>query len=243
MLISDKIRYAGIEELSAFQCKTGRIFIRESEGDRHMTFQGFQPKDFETFSIAGLDERMKAIQQRIQPKFQAIYEDIADEIDEITGIPLHLHIARHARRTVNPPADTWSAYCHNKRGYKKHPHFQVGLWHDHVFVWLAYIYELPGKEAIGKMILSDLENWKSILPEHYHASNDHMKNEAELIKDADFNAIVERFTNIKKGELLIGRRFEATDDIVKNGDRLISEIKSTIKTLTPLYRASMNLKY
>ena len=207
-----------------------------------MTFQGFQPTDFETFTIDGLDERMVAIQQRIQPKFQAIYDAIADEIDELTGIPLHLHIARHARRTVNPPADTWSAYCHNKRGYKKHPHFQVGLWHDHVFVWLAYIYEMPGNEEIGTMILNDMDNWRSIIPDHYHICKDHMRNEAELVKDADFKAIVERFTKVKKGELLIGRRWEANDQIVTNGDLFLEEIKSIIQTLAPLYRASMEIR-
>lgn len=207
-----------------------------------MTFKGFQQEDFETFSIEGLEERMEAIQQRIQPKFQSIYDEIADELDETTGIPMHLHIARHARRTVNPPADTWSAYCHNKRGYKKHPHFQVGLWHDNVFVWLAYIYELPGKQLIGEKFLEDIDQWKNSIPKHYHISKDHMQNEAVLVKDADVEAILQRFTTIKKGELLIGKRFDKTDEILYDGERFISEVKEIIKTLAPIYRSSLEVR-
>lgn len=206
-----------------------------------MTFNGFQTEDFATFSIDGLSERMEAIQQRIQPKFQAIYNEIADDLDEITGIPMHLHIARHARRTVNPPADTWSAYCHNKRGYKKHPHFQVGLWHDNVFVWLAYIYELPGKQTIGENFIKNVEDLRKLIPPHYHISKDHMQNDAEVIQNADVEATLQRFTTVKKGELLIGRRFDKNDEILYDGERFIAELKDIIRTLAPLYQSSLEV--
>ncbi|GAE91794.1 hypothetical protein JCM21714_751 [Gracilibacillus boraciitolerans JCM 21714] len=125
-----------------------------------MTFNGFNEKDFETFQISGLDERMEAIQERIQPKFRDIYNEIENELAELADHKMYLHIAKHARRTVNPPKDTWSAYCHNKRGYKKHPHFQVGLWNDNLFIWLAYIYELPQKSEIAEKFLNDVEDIK-----------------------------------------------------------------------------------
>ena len=37
------------------------------------------------------------------------------------------HVARHARRTVNPPDDTWVAFGPDARGYKKHCHFKVAV--------------------------------------------------------------------------------------------------------------------
>jgi hypothetical protein len=33
------------------------------------------------------------------------------------------------------------AFANSKRGYKKLPHFQIGLWDTHMFVWFAIIYE------------------------------------------------------------------------------------------------------
>ncbi|MGN8645155.1 DUF1054 domain-containing protein [Gracilibacillus sp. HCP3S3_G5_1] len=206
-----------------------------------MTFKGFQQNDFDTFKIDGLDERMEAIQERIQPKFKRIYEEIAEDLEAFAGREMHLHIAKHARRTVNPPKDTWSAYCHNKRGYKKHPHFQVGLWDDNLFIWLAYIYELPHKSEIAEKFLHDIDDIKNSVPKDYHISLDHMKNEAVTLSEADLLNSLERFKNVKKGEFLIGRRIDANDPLVQDGDKLIQTIRETIETLAPLYRSSMEL--
>ncbi|WP_163579612.1 YktB family protein [Gracilibacillus saliphilus] len=206
-----------------------------------MTFKGFEQKDFKTFQIEGLDERMEAIQERIQPKFKSIYEEIKEDLNKFAGREMHLHIAKHARRTVNPPKDTWSAYCHNKRGYKKHPHFQVGLWDDHLFIWLAFIYELPHKSDIAEKFLSEIDDIKESVPENYHISLDHMKNEATLLSETDLQEGLERFKKVKKGEFLIGRRIEATDPLLQDGDKLIKTIKETLQTLAPLYRSSMDL--
>ncbi|GAB2543283.1 YktB family protein [Gracilibacillus alcaliphilus] len=206
-----------------------------------MTFTGFEADDFTTFLIDGLDERMTAIQERIQPKFQAIYDELAEDIDEIAGQEMYLHIARHARRTVNPPNDTWSAYCHNKRGYKKHPHFQVGLWHDHLFIWLAYIYELPHKEEIAEKFLHEIDSIQKILPDDYVISLDHMKNEADSVADTDLQKSLERFKKVKKAEFLVGRKIAADDPILQNGEELIKKIKKTLHTVAPLYRSSINL--
>ncbi|SER97385.1 Uncharacterized protein YktB, UPF0637 family [Gracilibacillus ureilyticus] len=204
-----------------------------------MTFNGFNKEDFETFYIEGLDERMSAIQERIQPKFRAINELIIEDLEKTVGHPMHLHIAKHARRTVNPPKDTWSAYCHDKRGYKKHPHFQIGLWHDNLFIWLAYIYELPHKTEIAEKFLRDIDTIKSLIPQNYEISLDHMKNEAEPITQVNLAKSLERFKKVKKGEFLIGRKFNSSDPVVHDGKALIKEIKDTFQTVSPLYLSSM----
>ena len=204
-----------------------------------MTFSGFEAKDFDTFTIEGLDERMEAIQKRIQPKFKQISEEIISDLEEAVGQDMYLHIARHARRTINPPKDTWSAYAHNKRGYKKHPHFQVGLWHDHVFVWLAYIYELPHKSEIAKKFLDEIDDIKSTIPVDYQVSLDHMENKAESLKHINLEKALQRFQNVKKGEFLIGRQFKADDPILRDGKVFIQEVKDIIQTLAPLYKSSL----
>ncbi|MFP3360630.1 DUF1054 family protein, partial [Planococcus sp. SIMBA_143] len=43
-----------------------------------MSFQGFTSEDFNTFNIEGLEERMAAIQDRIQPKFQEVGSLLTD---------------------------------------------------------------------------------------------------------------------------------------------------------------------
>jgi len=199
-------------------------------------FRGFQNDDFKTFEIDGLAERMAAIQQRIQPKFKTIGPQLVTYLSEKLNVEMHLHIARHARRTVNPPNDTWLAIANNKRGYKKHPHFQVGLWDDRLFVWLAFIYELPNKTTIAKAFLNQEEKLKEIVPENYLISMDHMKKDAAPIEEIDVTKSLERFRDVKKAELLIGKFFDKNDPIIQNGDEFIKEVKQIYTTLLPIYK-------
>lgn len=205
-----------------------------------MNFAGFNQKDFDTFTIEGLEERMKAIQERIQPKFRIIGEALTSELSVKTGNEMFLHIAKHARRTVNPPKDTWLAIAANKRGYKQHPHFQIGLFDDHVFIWLAYIYELPQKAEYAKTFLNNLEKVKAAIPAHYMISADHMKKEAKKVAETDLQQTLERFRDVKKAELLVGQHIQSSNPILGDGDQFIALAEQTFETLLPLYQLSLN---
>lgn len=205
-----------------------------------MTFTGFSQSDFEIFTIDGLTERMSGIQEKIQPKFKQIGDELLDDMSAITGSEMYLHIAKHARRTVTPPNDTWLAIAGNKRGYKKHPHFQVGLWDDRLFIWLAFIYELPNKTKIAQNFLDNMEMFEE-LPADFHISLDHMKKDAETLKDIDLEQALTRFHNVKKAEFLIGKQLNPTDSVVQNGEALIDFIKSVYQQLIPFYRLAYEL--
>ena len=69
---------------------------------------------------------------------------------------MYPHIAKHARRTINPPNDTWISFSSNPRGYKMQPHFQIGLWETHLFIWYAVIYEAKDKAPKGQRLLAKL---------------------------------------------------------------------------------------
>ncbi|MHA6252059.1 YktB family protein [Oceanobacillus sp. CAU 1775] len=202
-----------------------------------MGFSGFTEHDFNTFLIDGLDARMEAIQNRIQPKFQILGEELTQELSMKLGNEMYLHIARHARRTVNPPNDTWLAICDNKRGYKKHPHFQVGLFDDRLFIWLALIYELPSKQNIAKAFLDSYNDIKD-LPDDFAVSLDHMKKDFISLDDLSEKHL-NRFRDVKKAELLVGRVLNFDDPIVQDGDKLLKTIKDTYQDLIPFYQLAM----
>lgn len=203
-----------------------------------MKFTGFEKRDFDTFHIEILAGRMEAIQDRIQPKFQAIGEVLTDDLAAVLGNEMFLHIARHARRTVNPPKDTWLAIANNKRGYKQHPHFQVGLFDDHVFIWLAFIYELPGKSDIAKKFLNDIDIIEETIPNDYVISLDHMKKDSISMEEINLKEALVRFRDVKKAEFLIGRHIDANDPILQDGERFIALVKETFETLIPIYKLS-----
>ncbi|WP_060680365.1 YktB family protein [Virgibacillus halodenitrificans] len=205
-----------------------------------MNFDGFNQHDFDTFSINGLDERMEAIQSRIQPKFQELGSYMVDYLSAQLGNEVYLHIAKHARRTVNPPKDTWLAIADNKRGYKKHPHFQIGLFDDHVFIWLALIYELDHKKEIAQTFLDNYQTLEK-LPDYYRISLDHTKKTSISLKQLE-KKDVERFRDVKKAEFLIGQHLPSTDLRVKNGDKFIITVKDTFNSLIPFYQMALRSK-
>ncbi|WP_276309867.1 YktB family protein [Pueribacillus theae] len=203
-------------------------------------FEGFTKKDFDTFTIEGLEDRMEAIQERIQPKFQLIGKTLTEDISALAGDEMFLHIAKHARRTKNPPNDTWLAISANKRGYKKHPHFQVGLFDDHVFIWLAYIYELPNKKEIGHTFLQHIDDIQTKIPKNFVISHDHTKKDASTLGEIDLTKALERFRDVKKAEFLIGQHVAAEDPLLKDGQAFLHFAKNTFEALMPLYKLSIN---
>lgn len=207
-----------------------------------MTFTGFKQSDFHTFLIDGLDERMEAIKENIQPKFREIGSVLTDDLAALTGNEMFLHIAKHARRTVNPPKDTWLAISHDKRGYKKHPHFQVGLFDDHVFIWLAYIYELPNKVEMAEKLLEHTNDVYKKIPRNYVLSQDHMKKDSiqmDGLSEVEFEEVLNRFKNVKKAEFLVGRHFKPDDPLLADGEAFLQTVKETYQTLLPIYKLSL----
>ncbi|MGZ9587047.1 YktB family protein [Paenibacillus marinisediminis] len=207
-----------------------------------MTFNGFHASDFDTFQIDGLEERMKAIQERIQPKFRAIGEQLVGDAALLAGEEMYLHIAKHARRTVNPPKDTWLAIGPNKRGYKAHPHFQVGLFDDHVFIWLAFIYETNHKSAIATTLLNQLDEVRETVPADYVLSLDHMDKRAVRfgsLDDAALQQTLLRFRDVKSSEWLVGRHLLPNDPALADGQAFMKLASETIHTLMPLYKLAV----
>ncbi|MGO4182400.1 DUF1054 domain-containing protein [Paenibacillus sp. MCAF9] len=199
---------------------------------------GFTQADFDVFALQGLEERMAAIQNQIQPKFRAIGEQLSVDAAVHAGNEMYLHVARHARRKVNPPKDTWLAICASKRGYKAHPHFQLGLFDDHLFMWFALIYEVPHKSNIATAFLNQIDEVIANVPKDFVLSLDHMKKESTAVNTMskqDWNDALVRFRDVQKAELLIGRHVQASDPILKDGDALLELTSSTYKTLMPLY--------
>ncbi|MGG4394126.1 DUF1054 domain-containing protein [Paenibacillus thiaminolyticus] len=206
------------------------------------TFTGFKATDFLVFHTEGLEARMEGIREHIQPKFQAIGEELVGDAAVQSGQEMFLHIAKHARRTVNPPKDTWLAIGPNKRGYKSLPHFQVGLFDDHVFIWLAFIYEVANKCNIASMMLNDTKRFRSLVPADFVISMDHMKKENVRladINDEELKKMLVRFRDVKQAEWLVGRNITAHDPVLSDGKAFMALARSTLTTLMPLYKLAL----
>ena len=204
-----------------------------------MTIMPFTQDDFNAFHIQGLEPRMAAIIANVRPKLQLLGDELQPFLSTLTGEPMFPHVARHARRKINPPNDTWVAWSNNKRGYKAQPHFQVGLYASHIFVLFAVIYESDNKSIVSKYLHKKRKEIKKIIPDHYVWSMDHMQPEAtrhDKLKLTDFSQMSERLVRINKAELLCGIHVDKDDPLLQDGDRLQQIIEETFRTLVPLYR-------
>jgi hypothetical protein len=68
---------------------------------------------------------MEQIYENVRPKLVRLSGELAPELGEMTGTQFFPHVARHARRTVNPPPETWVAFGPSRRGYKRDAHFAL----------------------------------------------------------------------------------------------------------------------
>jgi uncharacterized protein YktB (UPF0637 family) len=81
---------------------------------------GFTPTDFALFKVAGFSARMQEIYTRVRPRLVKLGNELAPDLARKFHLEFFPHVARHARRTVNPPPETWAAFGPSPKGYKRY---------------------------------------------------------------------------------------------------------------------------
>lgn len=195
----------------------------------------FTEESFSVFQVPGLESRMNAIRSEIQPVFQTIGNELLPLFNQKLNASFYLHIAQHRRRSVHPPENTWAAFSEGKRGYKMAHHFQIGIWPDHVFLWLSMIDQPKQQVQYAQTLLNQLELFDS-LPEDTMLNTDHTKNTILPATDENLATSLERFAKIKKAEFQIGRTLPAADNVWQNPDKALDYMKETYLSLLPLYQ-------
>lgn len=202
-----------------------------------MTKYRFTKKDFDVFRVDGLESRMAALIEHTRPKLENLGEHFADYITEMTGDEHYAHVAKHLRRQVNPPDDSWVSFSTNPRGYKMMPHFQIGLFKDHAFCMYGVIYESMAKVEVAKRWLNEIDKFDKF-PRDFVVSLDHMKPEKMVLGEMSDDALrsgLERVVNVKKGEFLIGKVYKPGDDALKKDADFVADLERVMEQLHELY--------
>lgn len=210
-----------------------------------MTFTGFTEQDFDSMAVPGLEPRMEAIIQGVRPKLEQLGSTLSPYLSALCGEEMFHHVAKHARRKVNPPNDTWVSWGTSKRGYKALPHFQVGLFSSHLFIVFAVIYESPNKTILGNYLEKHADEMIKTVPDDFFWSMDHMKPGGTPNKEVDttlLHKMAHSLQTVKKSELLCGLSIPRDKPLLRDGDKLIETIEQTFETVLPLYKASFQGK-
>ena len=207
-----------------------------------MGFTGFTAKDFQVFAIPDFSGRMAAIRQKIQPKLFTLAEEMGPELRRIVGSETFTHVAKHMRRTVHPPADTWVAFGPDKRGYKKAQHFKVAI-SRHCVRFLFEIgpeYATKTKwartwQAHADQLIPGLQRVKGL----GWFKNEHDEEPAAELKDMTPQGIrdlAKELTRRKDGQFVLGRRVVQGDAIDLASIALEKDALATFAGLLALYR-------
>ena len=194
-------------------------------------------KDFEVFEIDGLEQRMDALTTIVRPKFHELGEKFSSYFSAKTGDEFFPHVAKHARRTINPPKDSWVAFAPYKRGYKSLPHFQIGLWNTHLFIVVAIIYEAPQKSEMASRLLKSIDVFNQV-PDDFILSGDHMSQDAISLKmgrEEQLEKMLLRLRDVKKGEFLVGRHISREEASNLSSEQFLKIAEETFDTLLPIY--------
>lgn len=202
----------------------------------------FGAADFQVFELRGFQERMAEIRRRVRPKLEVLGERLAPELKRSTGEPVFPHVARHARRTVNPPEDTWVAFAGDPRGYKKHPHFKLAISRNAV----RFLFEVgpehadkKGWAAAWKRAIPKLGPVLRRLPGLQWFKNEHDEQPAAALGDLgqeDLLRLGDELTRTRDGQLVLGRVVPAAEAMKWPEARVRSAALETFRALAPLYR-------
>src|SRR6202162_6002350 len=206
-----------------------------------MAFPGFTPADFKVFDIEGFKPRMEAIKSRIRPKLEAIGRDLLPDVTRIAGDAAFAHVARHARRTVNPPDDTWVAFALDKRGYKKHCHFKVAVSRGGVRFLFEAGPEHADKKRWGAAWKKSAPNLAPVLRRVKGLAwfkNEHDEAPAAALGDLtpdDLAGFADHIVRTRDGQLVLGRVFIAEEAARWTEAQYRAAALETLRALAPLY--------
>src|SRR2546426_11515235 len=207
-----------------------------------MPSPAFVASDFKLFEVKGFKPRMDEIRARVRPKLDAFGGRLAPTISRSVAAEVFPHVAKHARRTVNPPDDTWVAFGPDARGYKKHCHFKVAVSRRAV----RFLFEVGPEHADKKRWAAA---WKRNAPRLGPVlrrvkglawfKNEHDEEAASPLADLSPEQLAEladELTRTRDGQLVLGRVVPAEQASRWTEAQYRDAALETFRALAPLYR-------
>ena len=202
----------------------------------------FTSKEFEVFKVPDFQGRMAALRERVRPKLLGLGEALRPPLARAVGGEIFPHVAKHARRTVNPPDDTWVAFGPDRRGYKKDVHFKVAISRN----CLRFLFEVgPEYQEKARWVALWTKRVGGLAPALKKArglgwfKNEHEEEPAALLKDLSpdqLRQLAQELTRTRDGQFVLGR-LAARDEATGWSQEAIQKAAlSTFELLAPLFR-------
>jgi uncharacterized protein YktB (UPF0637 family) len=196
---------------------------------------GLVPADYAVFEIDGFDRRMAAILRQVRPKLVRIADELAPELGHKLSLELYPHVARHARRLVNPPPETWAAFGPSPRGYKRWGYLALCVSAAGLHARVAVKAEAESRPQMGAAVAAEATelagNLKGVGLARYDRWN-FRQMPAEVRPDAEFFRAVAETLARKTGGMDLGFGWRRVDAVRLDPRELLDAYRE----LAPLYR-------
>ena len=207
-----------------------------------MPSSAFYAADFKVFEETGFKARMSGIRERLRPKLEAVGRSLGQGVGRAAGGEVFAHVAKHARRTVNPPDDTWVAFGPSARGYKKHSHFKVAVSRHAV----RFLFEIgPEHEDKKRWAAAWKKNAPRLAPVLRRVNglawfkNEHDEEPASALADLSSEQLAQlgdELTRTRDGQLVLGRVIQSAEAARWTEAQYRDAALETFRALAPLYR-------
>ncbi len=196
---------------------------------------GFTHNDFRVFRIEGFSARMGEIHARIRPRLLRLGDELAPELGRRLHMEFFPHVAKHARRTVNPPPETWAAFGPSPRGYKRYGYLALCVSAAGLHARAVVKPEADGRLEMARRIEAEAAQLRRKLgftPIARYDNWDFASMPRESQADADLFGEVGRSLRRKTATLDVGFGWPVADAV--RLDR--AELIDAFSELEPLYR-------
>lgn len=117
-----------------------------------MATLGFRRVDFEVFEIPEFGARMEKLYEHVRPKLTRLGNELAPALARKLRLELFPHVAKHMRRTVNPPPETWTAFGPSPRGYKRYGYLALCISRAGLHARMVVKAEADGRAAMARAL-------------------------------------------------------------------------------------------
>ncbi len=198
----------------------------------------FTKKDLEIFAVHGFADRMQLVVDTIHPKLAKLGELLQPQLSRLVSHELSPHIAQHARRTVNPPEETWVAFSPDEKSYKNYVHFTLCVGAIGVQARVTAKQECKDRKIFSQNLLNHLEKLKDLKGAKEMA--DYNKRDAEFKPATVTNwsqFLMETSKKLKESQ---NASFDIGINLPLSGD-LSSHAIQALSKLVPFYLLSGNI--
>ncbi len=198
-------------------------------------------KDLAIFEIPEFEKRMPLIKEKIRPKLEELGEELAPLLMKKFQQEFFPHTAKHMRRKVNPPDETWVALGPQSRGYKAYVYFAFCVGKAGIQARVVMKDESPMRKSMGENLQKNLRFFESQAKNLKGLKNYLKRNEAyqaETLTDIKkgLSEIAERLINLKSATFDLGL------ELSPQSPKLRQEVLKSFEKLFPFYQCGLKEK-